>query len=145
MKLSKFSTNIDRELEGQWVDIGDGAKVLVARLGNERYVKYLERAYKPYRKMQRTGSVPDDLSRKIFIDSLANCILLGWSGITDDAGVDIPYSVEEAAKSLSLFKDFRELIAEISQESATYRDEEIAEDGELLSKKSLGTSSGATA
>lgn len=143
MKFSKFATNHDLEIEGAWVDIGEGAKLLIARIGNDRYAKYLDKAYKPYRKMQRTNSIPEDLARKIFIAALANTVLVGWEGFVDDNGVEIPYTVENAIAKLTEFKDFRELVAEIGSEASTFRDEEIAEEVELLTKKSSGTSTGA--
>lgn len=143
MKFSKFKTNQSLEVEGVWVDIGEGAQVKVARIGNTAYQKYIERAYKPYRKMQRTGTVPEDLQRRIFTDALANTILLDWKGFTDDNDQPIPYSVDAAVKHLGEYKDFRELIVEISTEAETFRDEEIAEEADLLAKKSDGTSSGA--
>jgi len=145
MKFSKFKTNQSLEIEGVWVDIGEGAKVKVARVGNTAYAKYIERAYKPYRKMQRTGTVPEDLQRRIFIDAIANTILLDWSGFTDDKDQPIPYSVDAAVKQLTDLKDFRELIVELAAEAETFRDEEIAEEAELLAKKSDGTSTGETA
>ena len=142
MKFSKFKTNQSLEIEGVWVDIGEGAKVKVARIGNTAYQKYLERSYKPYRKMQRTGTVPEDLQRRLFIEALAHTILLDWDGFTDDADKPVVYSVDAAISQLTEFKDFRELIVEIAAEAETFRDEEIEEEAELLAKKSSGTSSG---
>lgn len=142
MKFSKFKTNTTLEQDGVWVDIGEGAKVRVARFGNPAYQKHLERSYKPYRKMQRTGTVPEELQRKLFIDAMANTILLDWSGFKDDNGADVPYSVSAAIEKLTDLKDFREFISELATEAETFRDEEIAEEGDLLAKKSDGTSSG---
>ena len=142
MKLSKFKTNQTLETEGVWIDIGEGAKIKVARIGNTAYAKHLERLYKPYRKMQRTGTVPDDIQRKIFVDAIANTILLDWDGFTNDNDQPVPYSVDAAIQYLTDMKDFRELVVEMAAEAETFRDEEIAEEADLLAKKSSGTSSG---
>jgi len=142
MKFNKFATDKVLEIEGAWVDIGDGAQVRVARIGNDKYTKRLEHLYKPYRKMQRTNTVPDDLARKLFIDALANTVLLEWKGFKDDSGAEIPYSTELAITQLTDLKDFRELIVEIASEAATYRNDEIEEEGAILAKKSSGTLTG---
>jgi hypothetical protein len=142
MKFSKFATDKSLEIEGAWVDIGDDAHIRVARIGNDRYAKRLETLYKPYRKMQRTNSVPDDLARKLFIDALATTVLLEWKGFTNEDGSEVPYTVDTAIAKLTELKDFRELVVEIATEVATYRNEEIEEEGEILAKKSNGTSTG---
>lgn len=145
MKFSKFATDKSLETEGAWVDIGDGAQVRVARIGNDKYAKRLETLYKPYRRMQRTNTVPDDLARKLFIDALAHTVLLEWKGFTGEDGTEVPYSASAAIEKLTELKDFRELVVEIASEAATYRNEEIEEEGEVLAKKSSGTSTGGVA
>lgn len=145
MKFSKFATNQTAEVEGAWVDLGEGAQVRVARLGNDRYTKYLEKAYRPYRKAQRNNTVPESVVRRLFTEALGHTILLDWRGFTDDAGHEVEYSVEAAIQKLTELKDFRDLIVEIATEANTFRDEEIAEEGEALEKKSDGTSSGEAA
>ena len=42
MKLSKFKTSASLEMEGVWVNIGEGAEVRVARIGNDAYAKFLK-------------------------------------------------------------------------------------------------------
>lgn len=129
MKISKFATDLTLEEEGVWVDIGEGAKVKVARIGNPKYRARLRELQKPYRRQIRLDTLPEDLNDEIVIRAIADTILLDWSGIEDDKGKAIKYSKDAAFELLKGLRDFRGLIADIALEQQTFRREEEEEEG----------------
>lgn len=142
MKFSKFKTNTTLENEGVWVDIGDGATIRVARLGNPAYAKFLEKSYKPYRAQLKAGTLPDEIAQTIFHKALSKHVLLDWKGFTEDDDTPVTYSHDEAYKRLRANKDFALLVTEIASESAAYRDAEIEDEATLLGNASSGNTSG---
>ena len=140
---SKFKTDENAETNGVWVDIGDGASVKVARLGNPNHEKIMERLRKPYRGILRTGgSLPDSVSTDIAIKGIVDSILLDWDGFQDENGKDLPYSQEAADKLLREMKDFRELVAFLATEQETFRAEGLKEAAKNSEPPSDGGSSG---
>lgn len=142
MKITKFATDTALENEGTWVDIGDGATLLVARKGNRRYRDRMRTLLKPHRASMRAETMPDDLADRLLIEAEAETILLGWEGIEDADGNPIAYSTKEAKRLLSEHKDFRALVDELSSTAETFRAQEIEEGAENLRKNSDGGESG---
>lgn len=130
MKISKMKQDVTSAEEGQWVDIGDGASVKVARIGNKAYNAFIKKATKPYAAALRSKTgLPDDVFEGILNKAYAETILLDWAGLEDDAGANLPYSKE---KCLELFKDpeykdFTELAVTLASEAETFRLQEVAE------------------
>lgn len=109
-----FVTNEKVEQDGVWVDIGDGSKLLVARMYNPRHTAAMRQALAPYKRR------PNDIVPQEILDSMmAKHVLLDWKGITEN-GEDVPYSVEKAEEYLAI-KDFRALVVEIAGNMETYR------------------------
>lgn len=129
MKISKFATDLDLEEEGVWVEIGDGAKLKVARVGNPRYRERIRQLTKPYRNQIRSSTLPEDISDDLVLKAFSECILLDWEGLEDDKGKPITYSKEHAYELLKGLRDFRSLVAEIAQEQETFRRNEAEAEG----------------
>lgn len=126
MDLSKFKTDQSLEQEGAWVNIDESSRVLIARMGSERYKDMLQRKTKPYRHAIRTNTLPDEVFEKILIEVIAHTILLGWENV-DDEGQPVLYSPDNAKRLLSKYKDFRDLVVGFAQDSALFRKEELEE------------------
>lgn len=122
--LEKFSTDTELELNGVWVEIGDGTTLCVARLYNDRYNEALRGAMKPHKRQV----LDNESSLEIMISVEARTVLLGWEGVTEDDGKDVPYSIEKAKEYLHV-RDFRKLVLEIAGSMETYKAQE-REDGE---------------
>lgn len=117
----KFQTDASAEENGVWIDIGDGADVLIARFGNPRHEALMEKLRKPYRNILRTGGdIPADKRDRIAIQGMAETILLGWRGIEGPDG-PIPYSVDNAVQLLTELKDFRNTVSYLALEQETFR------------------------
>lgn len=134
--FKKYATDATLEKEGVWVDIGEGARVRVARSDNPNFVKCLQSKAKPYRVQSRNRTLSDEVANKVLIETMAETILLDWDGIQKD-GKTLPYSKENAVLLLTDLKDFRRIITELADESETFRKQEMEE-----SEKNLKPSSG---
>lgn len=129
MKISRFATDLGLEEEGVWVDIGEGAQLKVARVGNPRYRSRVRELSKPYKRQIRADILPEDMSDEIVLRAFSETILLDWKGIEDDNGEPIPYSHENAYELLKGLRDFRTLVADVAQEQETFRRVEAEEEG----------------
>jgi len=140
MKIRKiFGTDKVKEDEGTWIDMGDGAKIKVARMGNPKYTKEFQRLTKPYRQAIRRGTIQEELAEKLLIEALAKHILIGWVGITDDNDKEIAYSTENSIMLLTELKDFRDYVTEQATSIENFK-QEVDEDSEKNSQNiSAGT------
>jgi len=129
MKISSFATDLGLEENGVWVEIGDGASLLIARMGNPKYNEHVRRTAQPYKRQVRNGTMDENLSAKLLNASIAATILLDWKGLEDDKGKEIKYTRATAEQLLGDLKDFRALVVEIATEQQTFRRAEMAEEG----------------
>jgi hypothetical protein len=104
--FAKYATDKKLEQEGLNYVINDGEESCTLRIGraggsNLRFAtlsqKLLAEAEKTYRKKD---SIPASVMREITIRVFAETVLLGWEGITDQDGNEVPYSKEAALKFL---------------------------------------------
>ena len=141
MDLKKrFATDKALEDGGAWVDLGEGASIKVARVGNKNYNQLFQRRVKQSRINLNINPLPEDVSQKfeaIIVEAMAETILLGWNGMQED-GVEIPYSKENAIKLLTDYKDFRDIVVEHAKNMDTFRSQEIADTEKNSKKRSTG-------
>lgn len=121
----QFGTNSSKEIEGAWIDLGEGASLKVARLGNKENRALIQKLTTPHRVALRNGKLGEDLVEKITIEAMAATILLDWKGIELD-GKALPYSRDNAIKLLTEYKDFREQVSAFAADIALFQDEEEA-------------------
>lgn len=135
MDLRKFAVDIEKEVEGVWVDIGDRTRLKIARANNPAYNKLFLKLSQPYSRMAKNGLMPENKARELFAEVTAKTILLDWENLELD-NQNIPYSIEKAQEILQNpeFQPFKKFIDEFSQDEANFRQEEIAKEmGELPS------------
>ena len=116
----EFATDEKSELEGIWEDVAEGAKVLVARVGNKEYTERFRRLGKGLQRQLDRGTMPEDKQAAILISIIAETILLDWSGLSDK-GKPIEYSRETARTMLKEYPDFRQLVWDIANDAENYR------------------------
>lgn len=120
MDLKKaFATDEQKEIEGVWIEIGENAELLIARAGNPKYNKLLEKLQKPHRAAIARDRLPINVARKMIIEVLAETVLLDWKNIEYDGHLE--YSKENALMLLTKLKDFRELVSDLAREEANFR------------------------
>lgn len=117
-----FGTNEKLELEGVWVDMGEGGSIKIARAGNPENKRLLKRLIAPHKQALRADNLPVDVLEKLTIEAMSRTILLDWKGIDDSEGKPLPYSQEEAVRQLTKFKDFRDYVAAISADMKVFQD-----------------------
>jgi hypothetical protein len=128
VKFSNFQTDLAAEREGVWCEIGEGCSLLIARAGNpqhEETVARLEREMRP-QSLAADAELSSKLRTEIAIKALAANILLGWRGLIDDDGKQIPYSREKAEELLRVARDFRQLVASLAMERSRFQNEQAA-------------------
>lgn len=121
----KYGTDKELEKSGVWQDIGDGASILVARMGNANYIAEFKRLTAPYKRQIRLGLLSDDIWQKISIECLATSILMDWKGLADGTKT-IAYSRENAINMLTKYPDFRDDVSALSNEIENFFKEEKA-------------------
>ncbi len=130
MDLKKhFKTDEALENEGVWVDLGEGARLKVARLGNDGYKAMFQRELKPHRRQMKQGLLSEEVADNILIKCMAHHILMDWEGIEFN-GQSLPYSHENAIMLFRELKDFRDLVHEISQEMEVFKSAELVDAAE---------------
>jgi len=113
-----YGTDKIKEEKGVWEDLGDGARVLVARIGNPNYRKVFEQLTKPYQKSIRRGTLSEEKATDLIIKSLAKSVLLSWEGLKED-GKALKYSEAEAVRLMTDYPDFRDQVQEIANDLET--------------------------
>lgn len=126
-KLSKFAISTTAAKEGVEVDLGDGLIVRVAKANNEKYQAYLKQVLKPYERQVRNGSLDEKIFAKLYNEAVAETILLGWKGLEDDNGAEIPYTKEKAIEILTNpeYEEFKALVVDLANEQAVFSKEAV--------------------
>ncbi len=128
MKFSTFQTDRTLEEQGVEVEIGKGATITVARIGNSKYETLLRAMTKPFRRQIQQGLFPIERQDELLLEVVSKTVLLGWKGFTDDDEKEIPFSPAKALELMTETKDFRDLVFEIANEMETFRRVEQEED-----------------
>jgi hypothetical protein len=124
-KLSGIKTDPTKETSGVWFPVGNGARVLVARITSPKYEEYLRKLGKPYGRAIRAGQIDNEAIEEITKKALAKHILLGWEGLENEDGTPIEYSLETAYKILTdpEYKDFYRMILDFAQDAEAFRND----------------------
>lgn len=138
MDLNRFKTDANAENNGVWINLGEGARIKVARAGNRKNSDLFTRltADPDYKRKEKMGTLTDEEYEPILLQCLAETILLDWEGFTED-GKPVPYNRENAMRLLA-FRDFRRAVQDASAEAANFRAQTVAEATDALKKSSNG-------
>lgn len=134
-----FKTDELKEREGIWEDLGEGAKVLIARIGNKNYTEAYRKVPKGVRRMIERGALMDSKVDDLICELIAATILLDWKEI-EMSGKVVKYSPENAKKLLLELPEFREFIWEIANDFQRFHDEGTDADAKNSSSASSGKS-----
>jgi len=128
--------------EGQWVEVGGGLRVKVARLGNPDYENALRKAAKPFMRQMRLGTMDIEDMEKLSMKAISQHIVQGWAGLEDEAGVDIPFSQAKALELFEKYPDFYTIVKEIAGEAEVFRSDEMEDAAGNSEDTSVGISTG---
>lgn len=121
-----FEVDSRKEIEGVWQELGNGAAILVARLGNPEFRKAYNRIPNATKKMIENETLENDVGMKIYAGVIADTVLLDWKNILLD-GKQLKYTRENAIKVLLDYPQFQNLVLELSQSLELFRTEELEE------------------
>lgn len=118
----QFQTNQSLEVNGIDLEYGTNSKgqpirIKIARSGgaNKRFARALEVATRPYKRQIVNDRLDAELATTITRKVYAETVVLGWTGVEDKAGVEIPFSV---AACINLFNDLPDLFEDIATQAA---------------------------
>ncbi len=122
MSIFKTFKNDEKlEQEGILIQYGENSKgameaFRIARAGgtNQRFLKAMERATKPYKRQIQTDSIDPKVSKRLYMESFVDTVLLGWENIEDEDGNAIEYSRDNA---LALFTKLPDLFLDLSAQA----------------------------
>lgn len=123
VKLAETTEDTD----GRWVTHPSGARLLIARAGNSKYLKATDRYEAPFRRDIQRGKLASNDQVDILARSMAAAMLLDWEDVRDMDGNVIPYSKETAFKALRHDIAFRNFVMDAAIEDEAARQELIDE------------------
>lgn len=127
MKLAKFKQSVAKAEEGSTIDMGDGLKVTVTRIGCKSYQNMIKKLTAPHQRAIRNKTLDDSVYEEIMNKCLAETILIGWEGLQDEDGAEILYSKAKAYELLTNpeYKDFKDTISDLANEQEVFRQGEV--------------------
>jgi hypothetical protein len=131
VRLSDLKVNSQKRNEGDWVDLKDlGMAFHVRGSGTPQWMQVQRDEARRIRIDERVnGALSVEQERRVEIACVLQVGLLGWRGLKDDVGKEVPYSLE-AAETLLRDPDYEPLLALILSACASVgqRTEEERED-----------------
>lgn len=142
-----FATDQLAEKNGITLDLGDGVTIAIRRAGghNAAFARVLEAKSKPYRRQIDLGTLDPDLNRRLMVEVYADTIALGWTGITDRSGTELPFTRDNFIAVMTDLPDLFALVTEEANRLANFRAADIEETASALGNGSSGISNGAKA
>jgi len=138
MDLGNYYIDAERSITGTWVEVdADGTALLIGRAAGISYMTHFRSLMTDdYIARERKGEDMQAEQESILTQSLADCVLLGWKGLTID-GEDVKYSKEKAFEILSdpNYTSFRDLVAAHGVNNENFK-RKVEEDGLDNVKKS---------
>lgn len=119
-----YKTDKAKEKEGITIEFQDDVTVSFARAGsnNREYVNMLTAKTKNARNMSGAKQM------KILAEIYAKTVIKGWSGVTDENGEEMPFTVDNCIKLLTDLPDFFTLVREEAESLENFREERQEED-----------------
>lgn len=121
----KFATDEKVELEGVWLDYGDGERVKIARAGgsNKRYITRIEDFRRKHKRQIDLELMANDAAVTAMIPIYADTIILAWEGfLEDDDKTAIPFTRENVIRVLTALPEMFLDIQTQAMNSALYRE-----------------------
>lgn len=131
---SKFQ-NGDKERDGITVtygknDKGENIDFIIARAGgtNERYLKVLEQVTKPYRRQLQNNLLEPFQFRSLMAEVYAKSVILGWNGVEDADGNELPFSQDNVIKVLTDLPELFDDLQTVANERAAFNSVQLEAD-----------------
>jgi hypothetical protein len=93
-----------------------------------KFSKVLEAKTRPYRRLIQEDKLDGELATKLLIETFAETVILGWEGVKDKRGKNVPHTTENAVKLLVDLPDLFSELREAASKQSNFRTAEIADD-----------------
>lgn len=109
----------DGEENGKWFEDvlypGSGISFKLRRTNSASVRRVMSRKLQENRGLMKKGKFADDVDRRLFIETLAEAVIVDWKGVVvEEGGEEIPYSVEAAEKLLTDLPNLLEWVQLVS-------------------------------
>lgn len=118
-----FATNEVKEEDGVEVPLGEGISITVRSFKSKKVFEANRRIRKQYAHLTRKGTLPDHIAEEIALRLLCEAVVVGWKGIIDEAGAEVPYSPEACRALLTDLKHLRDELAAKAMDFTSFQDE----------------------
>src|SRR5258708_7325682 len=117
-----FGTDSKKETDGIVIEYGS-IRVRIARMGgdNSKFSRIMRELAKPFKRMIAEDLLPEEAGRKLLHGVYARSIVLEWSGVLDDDGVELPFTVENCVAMFERWPEFFGFVEEESAKVANFR------------------------
>jgi hypothetical protein len=125
--LDFLKFNKEKAEGGVWVDYHDDLRLKIAKVDNPRAQAAMRSAQKLHKRALQFGD-NEKLNKKIAFEVTANCVLLGWEGMTETNEKDspaIPYSPEAAIKMFEAHESFFVHVTEFAKDRDLFQDDDL--------------------
>ena len=138
-----FETDTNLECgEGVDLDYRACGVITIHRAGgaNRKFQRVLAAKSKPYARQIQLDELDDETDMRIIAETYAETVIIGWRGVKDRQGLELPFTKENVVKLLmelpELFADIRRQARDISN----FRKAAVEADAKNLSRPSGSTS-----
>lgn len=112
----KFKTNKQAEQQGITLDYGDGQTIQIARAGgsNIKFEKAVQAKMRKFGLQAKHELLEPEQMRTIFREVLAETVVLGWTGFTNEAGDELACNRENV---ITIFTDLPDLFDDVLEQA----------------------------
>lgn len=125
---STFKTNKNSEIEqGVILDYGkEKIRILRAGKSNRKYSDLLSKRLRPHQRKLADNTLDHEVGEKVMIETYADAVIIGWEGVCDEQGAQLPFTRENVIALMTALPDLFSDIQEQATRLSTFRDEETA-------------------
>jgi hypothetical protein len=123
----RFATDDKAERDGAWVMMQEGVEFKVISDNTARIRELRHRlVWQKYRAHYSRMDVPPHIEDAVNI-ALATALIVDWRGVTDDAGVIIPFSAAAAEAMMTELREVRTNVLFLGGAAETFRKQSVEE------------------
>jgi len=102
-------------------------KLRRAGVRNNAWKKTYNEVVKPHEERVKDGTIPEEEMKGLLAVVYSKAVVIGWEGIKDSKGKDVPYSPETALDLLRFYPDLFTLIINDAHDRANFREEQLVQ------------------
>lgn len=112
-----FKTDEQAETQdGIVLDYGAAGRIRIVRAGgaNKRFAQALNSKLRPYQRQLASDTMDEGLAARLMAEVYADTVIIGWEGVADADGAELPYC---RANVVKLLTDLPELFRDIQSQA----------------------------